>query len=211
MPVVDEKYWRTPGIELSIVDDVLTFRMLFIRGFLLRFGWLIAMMIPLLILLPYLGVISTGGLGIVPNLGPLLYRRLLDILPFIGIVAGCDAFLWVIFETMLLRGTFRFDRAAGRFWAGLWRYPTQGLTYVAVRRQISKTKTWTRWCFYLGFDHDAGPAFDRFNPLHRLVAIYGEARRNEYYLGYITGQETAERVGSTIARFMSVNFRADVE
>jgi len=164
-----------------------------------------AALVPLLIVAPYVGYLQSSGVAGATQLGPALGQRLLQVLPAIAIIAGNIAFLWLIFETMLLRGTFRFDRSVDRFWAGLMPHSSRGLRYIAVRRQVSKTKTWTRWCFYLGFDHDVAAAFDRYNPLHRVVALYGEARANEYYLGYITDQDASARTAQIIARFASVD------
>ena len=178
--------------------------MLFIRAFVVRFAVFMLALIPVLLIVPYLGVVRVMGISVVSQLGPVLWQRLVQILPALWIIFTNIAFLWLIYETMLLRGLFRFDREKEKFWAGLMPHSTYRLRYVAVRRQVSKTKTWTRWCFYLGFDRDVAASFDRFNPLHRLVAIYGEASRSEYYLGYITDQEAASRAVGIIARFMGV-------
>ena len=206
-PETVDTHIRTQGIELSISGDVLTFRMLFIRAFVMRFAVFMIALIPVLLIVPYAGYVRIMGISVLSQLGPALWQRLVQILPAIWIVVANIAFLGLIYETMLLQGLFRFDREKGKFWAGLMPHSAHGLRYVAVRRQVSKTKTWTRWCFYLGFDHDVAAAFDRFNPLHRLVAIYGEASRSEYYLGYITDQDAAARAVGMIARFMGVEAR----
>jgi hypothetical protein len=204
---VDYLAFRTPSVDLSISGDVLTFRMLFIRRFVIRFGWAIALVIPLLLVSQFLDIFQSGSTPTSAQLGPALMLRMRLMLPFIGIVAATIAFLWFVFETMLLRGSFRFNRATHRFHAGLLPHSMNGLTYISIRRQVSRTRTWTRCCFYLGFDHPAAVSLDRFNPLHRLVSIYGDARRNEYYLGYITDPEAATRVGHSIARFVGVEYR----
>jgi len=206
-PESADTHIRTQGIEISISGDVLTFRMLYIRAFVMRFAVFMVLLLPVFFIAPYFGYVRLMGVSVLAQLGPSLWQRFLQWLPACWFVGANLGFLALVYETMLLEGRFRFDRVKEKFWAGLMPHSTYGLRYVAVRRQVSKTKTWTRWCFYLGFDHDVAAAFDRFNPLHRLVAIYGEASRSEYYLGYITGQEAAARAAGMIARFMGVEAR----
>lgn len=202
-PYSEPTNFRSRSVELSITDNVLTFRLLFIRGFIRLFGAFIFAVVPLTFLATIYGDLQNAPRT---PLGPVLAWRANQLVPFALVDLGVLLFLLVIYQMMLLRGEFRFDRAGHRFWAGVWRYPLRGLLYISVRPQVSHTGTWTRYCFFLGFDHGVAIAFDRFNPLHAITAMYGGARKNEYYLGYVADEDAAERVGQAIAGFLGVEF-----
>jgi hypothetical protein len=204
----DALSFRSTSTDVSVSGDVLIFRMLFIRRFIAFFSLLIFLAIPAVVGMYLFDALSNVGVS-GQSIGVALAFRQSQLVSFIILVLANIAFLQLIYQTMLLAGEFHFDRGADRLRAGMWRYSLAGLAYVGVRRQVSRTRTWTRWCFFLGFDHNAGPAFDRLNPLHRIVSIYGGAHRNEYYLGYLADEEAARRAAESIAHFLGVEFQGD--